>query len=418
MVISYSKILKSVKNTLDKKEVRESMPVRQLLANLYVPNGDKRSAEELIALLLCKVKYNYVELDKIQGCLIGGAAGDALGFAVEFLSDYQIFNRYGENGITSYFLSNNVAHISDDTQMTLFTAEGVLRAVEKFKNPTDDQLIETIYQSYLGWLYTQEGTCDGLPYEDSLLLGLKELYHRRAPGNTCISALASGKCGAYDCKLNDSKGCGGIMRVAPLALYLAQVKNYDNLGEIADVAARSSAITHCHDLGYIPSAFLAVFIACLLRGDSPKQALDAATDAVKKNFATSPNIGYFLNLIDTAIKLALQGKEKDDIDDLDAIRELGEGWVAEETLAIALYCSFKYMDDENGFDKALIASVNHSGDSDSTGAVTGNIMGAWVGYNNIPAKYKKNLELHDVIINLSQKMHINKLDVDTDSKIL
>lgn len=58
--------------------------------------------------------YNYVELDKIQGSLIGGTAGDALGFAVEFLDDYRIFEKYGKNGITSYFLSNNTAHISDD----------------------------------------------------------------------------------------------------------------------------------------------------------------------------------------------------------------------------------------------------------------------------------------------------------------
>lgn len=90
-----------------------------------------------------------------------------------------------------------------------------------------------------------------------------------------------------------------------------------------------------------------------------------------------------------------------------AIRELGEGWVAEETLAIALYCSLRYIDDENGFEKALIASVNHSGDSDSTGAVTGNIMGTILGYKNIPDKFKNNLELSDVILDISKKMVID-----------
>ena len=54
--------------------------------------------------------------------------------------------------------------------------------------------------------------------------------------------------------------------------------------------------------------------------------------------------------------------------------------MAEETLAIAIYCSLKY---QNDFSKGIIAAVNHSGDSDSTGAVTGNILGALLGFDAI-----------------------------------
>ena len=93
---------------------------------------------------------------------------------------------------------------------------------------------------------------------------------------------------------------------------------------------------------------------------------------------------------------------KENIDDLEAIRELGQGWVAEETLAIAIYCSLKYSDD---FDKAIIASVNHSGDSDSTGAVTGNILGAYLGLKSIPKKYLDNLELKDVILEIADDLY-------------
>lgn len=96
--------------------------------------------------------------------------------------------------------------------------------------------------------------------------------------------------------------------------------------------------------------------------------------------------------------VALAGK---DIDDSDAIRQIGEGWVAEETLAIAVYCVLKYPDD---FEKAVVASVNHSGDSDSTGAVTGNIMGAIVGYDSIPPYYKDNLELRWLIEEIADDM--------------
>ena len=64
--------------------------------------------------------------DKFRGCLIGGAIGDALGYAVEFLQISRIRQKYGDNGITSYELKNGIAEISDDTQMTLFTANGLL----------------------------------------------------------------------------------------------------------------------------------------------------------------------------------------------------------------------------------------------------------------------------------------------------
>ena len=66
------------------------------------------------------------DIDKFRRCLIGGAAGDALGYLVEFLDGKSIFQKYGKNGITEYSLVNGVAEISDDTQMTLFTANGLL----------------------------------------------------------------------------------------------------------------------------------------------------------------------------------------------------------------------------------------------------------------------------------------------------
>lgn len=80
---------------------------------------------------------------------------------------------------------------------------------------------------------------------------------------------------------------------------------------------------------------------------------------------------------------------------VEAIELIGGGWVGDEALAIALYCAAKYFDD---FEKAMIAAVNHSGDSDSTGAITGNILGAVLGYEALPDFYKKDLELHDVIL--------------------
>ena len=67
--------------------------------------------------------------DKCRGSLVGGAVGDALGYAVEFSALDTIRRKYGEGGITEFKLNlNNVAEFSDDTQMSLFTAEGLLTA--------------------------------------------------------------------------------------------------------------------------------------------------------------------------------------------------------------------------------------------------------------------------------------------------
>ena len=75
-----------------------------------------------------KIKQSGSYLDKVRGCLIGGAAGDALGYPVEFMEEGQLLTRFGENCITEYSLDPRTgkALISDDTQMTLFTATGLL----------------------------------------------------------------------------------------------------------------------------------------------------------------------------------------------------------------------------------------------------------------------------------------------------
>ena len=89
------------------------------------------------------------------------------------------------------------------------------------------------------------------------------------------------------------------------------------------------------------------------------------------------------------------------VNDIDAIRKIGEGWVAEETLAIAIYSTLKHFD---SFEDAIVASVNHSGDSDSTGAVTGNIMGALLGFSAIPDHYRKDLELIETLEDIAERI--------------
>ncbi len=334
--------------------------------------------------------------DRILGCIYGGAVGDALGYPVEFISAERIFSRYGERGITEYSLIDGTAQISDDTQMTLFTLEGLLSAEKDFSDVSTDDYVASVYRSYLDWLYTQEHSpSEASDSERSELLRYRELYSRRAPGNTCLSALASGYCGDLEHKLNNSKGCGGVMRTAPVAALFATKERDPAESDI--LAARIAAITHSHPLGYIPAAFLNRLLLAVFSGKLLETAVSEARAAALAEFP-SDDCEYFDGLIDLAVKLA---EDTEICDDLDAIIPLGEGWVAEEAVAIAVYCALRHRDN---FEDAVIASVNHSGDSDSTGAITGNIMGALLGYQGIPSKFTEKTELSALIRSLAGRI--------------
>ena len=342
--------------------------------------------------------------DKIRGCLIGGAAGDALGAPIEFMYENEIFDRFGENGITEYVLDRNSgkALITDDTQMTLFTATGLLIGDTRGKLRGIMAPPRCYVQyAYLDWLYTQEN-----PYSEnanegrkSWLCDVPELYHRRAPGNTCISALSKQKTCKEQFedyiaeKQNDSKGCGGVMRVAPVALLYGKTDS-----KALDIeGAQIAAITHSHSLGYIPAAILTHIIHSIVYGNKDLySAVTEANEFVCMLFKDDEHVNEMADIVNLAVELAANSES-----DLDNIHKLGKGWVAEEALAIAVYCSLKY---QNDFSKGIIAAVNHNGDSDSTGAITGNILGALLGYDAIDSKWKENIELHDVILEIADDL--------------
>ena len=350
--------------------------------------------------------------DKIRGSLIGGAAGDALGYAIEFLGEYEIFKRYGNSGIREYSLDSvsGKALISDDTQMTLFTAEGIINWCSGNERHRLEQLRFYENHAYQDWLTTQE-----ISFEDSQyvmknasetipkgLMNVSELYSRRAPGITCLSALEKRKIqdrtnGSFiEDKINNSKGCGSVMRAAPVGFL-----NGHPIQEIDIESAEIAAM-----FGYMPAAVLSHVIHGIIYNDNQmtlKEIVEDARDAVAKIFKNDEHVDELINIINDAIDLS----ENND-SDLNNIHRLGEGWVSEEALAIALYCSLRYHYD---FSECIIKAVNHKGDSDSTGAIAGNIIGAWLGYDEIESKWKDNLELEEVIVELANNLYnelINK----------
>lgn len=332
-------------------------------------------------------------IDKVRGSMIGGAVGDALGYQIEF-----------HHGVTPKMVTRFISDkgiISDDTQMTLFTACGLLWRQTRWHLRGIAMLPpDAIYLAYLDWLGTQQRVEKHTSV--SWIKGIPELNVLRDPGLTCLSSLESGKAGTLGKPINDSKGCGGVMRIAPIALYV----NEDVIG---DFSARSCALTHGHPLAILSAYTLGYIIYYALIDYSIEKAIKTSIQKMNNWVVEDVNedqklikIRYknekveLTELFNKAIKLA-----KSDVEDQDAIRRLGRGWTADEAVAIAIFCSLRYKDN---FEDAIVAAANHDGDSDSTAAITGNIIGAKLGYKKIPDYYKNDIELKEVILELSDDL--------------
>ena len=372
----------------------------------------------------CKQREEYMRLrtkDRIRGSMMAGVAGDALGYTVEFMSRRSIIEQYGSKGITKFDLSSDgKALVSDDTQMTLFTACGMLMGVTRgYMRGIGGQPEKYVDGAYLDWYYTQTGRKKKMLTDDfhyTWLRDLPELAHRRAPGNTCLSACESLLQGKK--VQNHSKGCGGIMRVAPMALlmagYWSRNKSFYNVEQMDEAGAEVAAVTHKHPLAFLPSAMLTHLIYRVIRMEENEIKANIADIALETiNVLDNIYKGEYeedkrslATLTRKAVKLATNSKS-----DAENIRMLGEGWTGDEAWAIALYCVVRHI---GSIEDAIIAAVNHDGDSDSTGAVCGNIMGAIYGYEAMKHKrlfcpqdkeLEQTLELSNIILTLADDLY-------------
>lgn len=316
--------------------------------------------------------------DAYQACLLGGALGDALGNPVEFQGIREIRQKYGEGGIDALVDPD----FTDDTQMTLFTAEALIRFSLQ-ADQRDLHLQTLIYQAYLRWLHTQD-----YPIAPSLrsgfLLQQKGLFQQKAPGQTCLNALSSGKMGTRDYALNNSKGCGGVMRVAPVGLYFWQDPE-----KAFRIGADAAAITHSHASGYLSAGYFAALLALLVAGEPLEPAAIKILDILK----TYPGHEETLFHVDRALEMQAAGLEPTP----ERLEKMGANWpgaVGEEALAMSLFCALSYPDD---FRRAVRVSVNHSGDSDSTGTITGQMVGLLNGLKALPEDWLRRLNMAEMV---------------------
>lgn len=322
---------------------------------------------------------------RYAGCLLGGAVGDALGAPVEFLSRGEIRARFGLGGIRDMAPAfGRVGAITDDTQMTLFTAEGLLRAHMRHADRGLCNPLAVVANAYSRWLHTQGVRGDDPPFGDpGWLIGHDDLHKRRAPGSTCLAALKAQRVPGEAAR-NGSKGCGGVMRVAPVGLFGHAFGDGASLAETFDLASASAGLTHGHPTGQWTAGVLAVMVRVLADGAGLDEALTAAVACLRGK----PDHAETLRALAAAQRLAADGTPREA-----ALDQLGEGWVAEEALAIAVYCALVAEDFEDG----IVLAVNHDGDSDSTGAIAGHLLGTLHGAAAIPPRWLAPLELRAVI---------------------
>jgi ADP-ribosylglycohydrolase len=319
---------------------------------------------------------------RYRGCLLGGAVGDALGGSIEFLTLAEIRRRHGLAGVTGYVpgYGRNGA-MTDDTQMTLFTAEGLLR--DQQQPPAARDAPAAIWRAYRRWLRTQSESPPAGGQADGWLTAHDFLHHERAPGNTCLSAVAAGTPGSMTRPANGSKGCGGVMRVAPVGL---AGQDPFMLG------CQAAALTHGHPTGYLAAGALALMISQLALGRSLGQAVAAAIATLKE----IPDAGQVVDALAAAVRAAEQGPLS-----ADSVALLGEGWIAEEALAIATHCALT----AGTFRSGVLHAVNHGGDSDSTGAICGNLLGASAGAEAIDHDLLAQLEGRDVVMQVADDLY-------------
>ena len=180
------------------------------------------------------------------------------------------------------------------------------------------------------------------------------------------------------------------MRVAPIGMLFHALTltcpeaRSEHHQQSFDLGCEAAALTHGHPTGYLTAGVMAALVFDLLDGIDLTSAINRVVPLLKAREHHEETLAA----IEASQRLVAA-----DIEPTEAVSELGEGWVAEEALAIGLYCALKAQD----FEPAVIMAVNHDGDSDSTGLIAGHLLGAMQGRTAIPERWLAPLELRGVI---------------------
>lgn len=285
--------------------------------------------------------------ERIINALYGCAVADAVGNPFEFEK------KINPDDVVKYANDAKKLVISDDTQMTMFGFEAIDNYKE-FGGVLDEELVRFLFtDSYDDWYETQVGDwysaqCKTPAFDASKrkLLNFTSMFSVQAPGTTCLSSLY--KLRYHEVVINDSMGCGSVMRLLPLVSLRG--KNF-SIDECVKFAKISGNITHKHK-------------------DNDK--------AIEWYMNVAEAIGHGLTFYS-------------EYDSFKHISDIGDGWIAPECVDMAIWAYTK----ANTFDELLSLSIAHDGDSDSVAAVAGSLWG--LSGREVPQKYIDKLDAGDAI---------------------
>jgi ADP-ribosylglycohydrolase len=314
------------------------------------------------------------------GSLFGLAYGDALGKPTEFQDYATIVAAYGPGGPRQ--LTGNPALVTDDTQMALAVGEAILSA----PSFTPEGLEPALRREFLAWAVSPD--------------------NNRAPGMTCLRACAALEAGGpwQQATQAGSKGCGANMRVTPVGL----VRSLSD-DQRAGVAQLQAGLTHGHPTGLAASELTAYAVKWLGDGLAPgdllpalRERCDSQRQVYREDWLGDlwqrPGVGSPEEFIargwdETAVALdrvavALSARNFEG----DPCLATGEGWIAEEALATALYC---YLISPEEPVAVLGRGAASSGDSDSIACLAGAFAGAALGMQAWPSDWAARIEYAD-----------------------
>lgn len=328
-------------------------------------------------------------MERFNGAILGCAVGDALGYLIEFMNMKSIQKKYGPHGLRTVLKlasNGNKSIISDDTQLALFTMDGLLWATHD-----DLPLEEGLHRSYLRWYYTQTERLPApmiatwmkqQPHEGTYgydVMAERDLFARRAPGKSCLIALATGTQFSADNLPNTCRSSTVLSRAIPIGLW------YTGEPDKAFAAAKAAALlTHGSPVAYFTAATLAAMMSLLASGKEMGAAITGGLRILQAEDEDNDILKAVLRAVDEAVT---------DRNPVRVMKKIGLGWKAEEALALSIYCILKTTNVKD----AVLMACNQDGDSDTCGAVCGSMTGALYGPTAIPKSWTHNMECIDIL---------------------
>lgn len=306
--------------------------------------------------------------------LLGGAVGDAFGFSQPAGARDE-----ARHALRQPLAQGGRLRVSDDTQMSLFTLEGLARAL-RTRQPDNAELLKQMRLSWQDWLQTQGGRSK-LSWHASHLLKHASLHAKRQPGLTNLRTLEQGAPGTPDKPINECRACGGLQRVAPIGLLPGA-----GADAAFDLAMRAAACTHGHPDAWLPAGVLAALLAELSRGEAMRAALETALRLLRGQPRHTETLA--------ALDLALQKSGQTHFGR--SARGLPPALCAPGTLSVGLYAALVGRD----LHEALHLACDPEHGSDSAAAVAGQLYGAQHGIEAVPHDWVSQLDVFDAICDL------------------